>query len=62
MYCGAEISEIVPFTCLLKNSNKELKKSISFFFNIKDSMVPGSVFFVGCDKPLLMLKCTDIPD
>jgi len=25
-------------------------------------MVPDALFVVGCDKPLLVLKCTDIPD
>ena len=25
-------------------------------------MVPDAVFVLGCDKPLFVLKCTDIPD
>ena len=61
MYCGAQIREIVTFTCLLKNSNKELRKMFKFF-NIKDTMVPDALFVLGCDEPLLVLKCTAIPD
>jgi len=62
MYCGAQISEIVPFKCLLKYSNKEFRQIYLFFFKYKVSMVLDVLFVLCCDSPLLVLKCTDIPD
>jgi len=52
------MSEIVPFTCLLKNSSKEVRKIYETFFSIKVSMVPDALFVLGFEKPLLVLKCT----
>jgi len=31
MYCGPQMREFVPFTCLWKNTNKELIKIYEFF-------------------------------
>jgi len=31
-------------------------------FYLKDSMVRDALFVLGCDKPFLVLKFTDIPD
>jgi len=61
MYYGAQISEIVPFTYLPKCSNNELRKMYEFFL-IKIFTIAHAPFVLGCDKPLLVLKCTDIPD
>jgi len=53
MYCGAQISEIVPFTYLLKNSNKEVRKIYEFFLNINVSMVLDVLFVLGCESHFL---------
>jgi hypothetical protein len=55
LYVGAQISENVPFTYLLKNNNKELGKIYEFVLYKR--------FHGTCDKPFLVLKeCTGIPD
>jgi hypothetical protein len=60
MYCGAEISDIVPFTCLLKYSNNELRKMYEFFY--KYFKIPDALFVLGCDKATSVLKFTGFPD
>jgi hypothetical protein len=46
MYDGTQISEIVPFTCLLKNSNKELGKIYEFFISKIPWFLTLSLFWV----------------